>query len=384
MKNKINIISLFSGGGFLDLGFMNQGFQVNEAVEFHQPFVDSYNYGLNNYVKKSQKEVYKKRIITHNKIETSLDATNKNTQKKLIDDYRDIAGIIGGPPCQDFSVGGKNAGVEGHRGKLIYTYRDIVNQVNPLFIFFENVAGLYRTKHHQSEFFNLKNELEKKYTLWFDIINALDYGIPQDRPRLALVGFRKDVIQKLIDNGFKYLSEPYEGHLNELVFKWPQRKYAKARQVLWPRKWDFQSEINEDEVKRIPQFYSSLLIKNAFSGLDNSTPNQLECFNPYSKKFSTVAEGDTSRKSFKRLHRYRYSPTVAYGNNEVHLHPTEPRRLSVREALRIQSVPDNYILPKEVSLTDKFKLISNGVPTRKAELIAQEIRRTLENYFSLA
>ncbi len=83
------------------------------------------------------------------------------------------------------------------------------------------------------------------------------------------------------------------------------------------------------------------------------------------------------------MHRFRYSPTVAYGNNEVHLHPTEPRRLSVREGLRLQTVPDSYILPKDMTLTAKFKMISNGEPTLKADLLAKEIRRTLLMYKSV-
>jgi DNA (cytosine-5)-methyltransferase 1 len=381
--NKIDIISLFSGGGFLDLGFMNQGFQVNAAIEFHEAFVDSYNAGVDSYVRKSQKSVFKSGLIKHLNIDSPLSATDKSVQNKLIKDYHEIAGIIGGPPCQDFSVGGKNLGIKGDRGKLIFTYRDIVEQIKPLFIFFENVPGLYRTKNHQNEFFNLKNDLEKDYCLWYKIINALDFGIPQDRSRLALVGFRKDVVKKLIDNGYKLFVDPSDGQQKELIFKWPEGKFTNAKKVQWPKKWEFQSGINDDDVKKIPDFYSPLLIKSAFLGLNSSTPNQNEYFNPYSSKFTTIEEGDTSRKSFKRLHRFRYSPTVAYGNNEVHLHPTEMRRLSVREGLRIQSVPDNYILPKEISLTDKFKLISNGVPTKKADLIAMEIRRTIDNYLAV-
>ena len=75
--------------------------------------------------------------------------------------------------------------------------------------------------------------------------------------------------------------------------------------------------------------------------------NGLEAFKPYSSKFWKIPEGNSSGKSFKRLHRYKYSPTAWYGNNEVHLHPWEPRRLSVREALRIQTVPDTYVLPEQ-------------------------------------
>ena len=90
-------------------------------------------------------------------------------------------------------------------------------------------------------------------------------------------------------------------------------------------------------------------------------------------RFNTVAEGDVKGKSFKRLHRWRYSPTAAYGNREVHLHPSERRRLTVREAMRIQSVPDAYALPVTMTLGKKFKAISNGVPVTLARVLAEQI-----------
>ena len=79
-------------------------------------------------------------------------------------------------------------------------------------------------------------------------------------------------------------------------------------------------------------------------------------------KFKTIPEGDDKKKSYKRLHRWRYSPTAAYGNNEVHLHPYKPRRISVAEALALQSLPKEYIIPQNITLTNAFKAIGNGVP----------------------
>lgn len=146
--------------------------------------------------------------------------------------------------------------------------------------------------------------------------------------------------------------------------------------------WKLGSDIIDDEINQIPDKYHKLFVSSSFKDLHSKIPNQEEFFTPYSQKFKKIREGDTNRKSFKRLHRYRYSPTVAYGNNEVHLHPTEFRRISVREALRLQTVPDSYILPMEISLTHKFKLISNGVPTKLSSLMAKEIKRTLTNYYS--
>ena len=96
------------------------------------------------------------------------------------------------------------------------------------------------------------------------------------------------------------------------------------------------------------------------------------------EKFQTVAEGDVSKKSYKRLHRYRYSPTAAYGNNEVHIHPTLPRRISVAEALAIQSLPKEFCLPPTMTLTDKFKTIGNGVPFLAACGLAKTIQKFIQ------
>lgn len=93
----------------------------------------------------------------------------------------------------------------------------------------------------------------------------------------------------------------------------------------------------------------------------------------------TISEGDVSKKSYKRLHRWRYSPTVAYGNNEVHLHPYKERRLSAAEAMSLQSLPKEFELPEEMTLTDKFKTIGNGVPYVLASGIAKTIFDYMEN-----
>ena len=104
-------------------------------------------------------------------------------------------------------------------------------------------------------------------------------------------------------------------------------------------------------------------------------PNEEMFFKPRAGilRFTTKDEGDVEKKCYKRLHRWRYSPTAAYGNNEVHIHPYLPRRISVAEALAIQSLPANFILPPNITLTDAFKTIGNGVPFVLAKGIANEI-----------
>ena len=90
-------------------------------------------------------------------------------------------------------------------------------------------------------------------------------------------------------------------------------------------------------------------------------------------RFQTKDEGDVEKKCYKRLHRWRFSPTVAYGNNEVHIHPYKPRRISVAEALALQSLPKEYELPTDMTLTNAFKTIGNGVPFMAALGIAKNI-----------
>jgi len=94
-------------------------------------------------------------------------------------------------------------------------------------------------------------------------------------------------------------------------------------------------------------------------------------------RFLSIEEGDTKRKSFKRLHRWRYSPTAAYGHNEVHLHPYKPRRLSVAEALAIQSLPRQFELPPDMTLTNMFQSVGNGVPFLASKMAARSIKEFL-------
>lgn len=110
-------------------------------------------------------------------------------------------------------------------------------------------------------------------------------------------------------------------------------------------------------------------------------PNASDYFKPHNglSRMETVDEGDVSKKSYKRLHRWRYSPTVAYGNNEVHLHPYKLRRLSAAEALALQTLPKEFELPKDMTLTNKFKTIGNGVPYLLSSGIAKSIAEFLES-----
>lgn len=147
----------------------------------------------------------------------------------------------------------------------------------------------------------------------------------------------------------------------------------------WPTLDTFQV----DGTKKEPQgIILELTVEYWFGKNDVSNhANSNDYFNAIAKdKFISIAEGDTSKKSFKRLHRWRYSPTAAYGNNEVHLHPYKPRRISIAEALAIQSLPIWFEVLPNLSLSEKFKMVGNGVPFLLARGIAMELRVWIEKH----
>lgn len=348
----IPILSYFSGGGFLDLGFEQEGFETIWSNEISTKISEIYNSGMTS-------AMGRKMVISSNESISDIDPSLLN--KQIVTEINSkVWGVIGGPPCPDFSVGGKNKGRNGERGKLSQTYVDHICNLRPSFFVFENVKGLIKTKKHRDFFLELIDLLKKNdYAVDYKLLNALNYGIPQDRERVILIGLKKDLYKKIFLK--EYLNE-------ENWFPWPIEKYPNAKNTF---NW---GQIDNPEVLgKIPE---ELMVGKYIMNQEElcQLSNSNEFFKPRSSKFDEIEEGDTSRKSFKKLHRNRFSPTAAYGNNEVHLHPEEKRRLSVREALRIQTVPDSYIIDSNISLSTKFKVVGNGVPVKLANEIAKAIK----------
>ena len=276
-------------------------------------------------------------------------------------------GVIGGPPCPDFSSGGKHRGHEGDRGKLSQTYIDMVCSLRPSFFLMENVPGLIRHRKHRSFFESLRAQAHAAgYVTDFTVLDALCFGAPQERKRVFLVGVSHKTWRKVSPNSKLPSTDGW--------FPFPKSKFVNPLNYPWPEASKFGKKPIRPE--GIPEDLMTInWLKDV--GSESGVPNSDEFFVPYSDKFQTVQEGDDSGKSFKRLHRFKYSPTACYGNNEVHLHPWEPRRLSVREALRIQTVTDGYILPANKPLSAKFKMIANGVPVVLARAIANSLSEFL-------
>lgn len=382
MSNQPKIFSFFSGSGFLDLGFEDSGFNVVYVSEIFSPFVEAYRYSRLALNKRSPEYGYQ--FGEDGDVMTLLD--REENISKLLDLIKDakrnssIIGFIGGPPCPDFSIGGKNRGQNGNNGKLSASYIELICRCQPDFFVFENVKGLWKTKKHRLFFEDLKLLLNQAgYVLTERLINAIEYGVPQDRDRIILIGFTKYFLDNIgIKNGINnYGIDENKMLLPESIFPW--EKY-----ILYPKNkifslpWSQREEFKENGILPIPKSIPLEITVEYWFQKNNvlNHPNGKHYFKPKAGliKFATIAEGDDSGKSYKRLHRWRYSPTACYGNNEVHLHPYKVRRISVSEALAIQSLPSEFVLPDNMSMTNMFKTIGNGVPYLAAKGIAQTIK----------
>jgi DNA (cytosine-5)-methyltransferase 1 len=346
------------------LGFAQAGFKIVWNNDINDRFVEMYKYAITNLCKihKNYRLPYTISDIRSIKIINHTHIIKKIFPKKA----SSVFGVIGGPPCPDFSNGGKNKGFKGEQGCLSKIYVNQICRLKPSFFVFENVHGILRTKKHRQFLSMLEKKLQKKgYNIDVAVLNSLNFGLPQDRNRVFIIGVKSKLVKK-------YFGKRVPRDQREW-FPWPEiKKYYNAKKNFnWPDK------VLKNKTPRKPRNVpEELMVISALGGRvsPETLPNGDEYFKPHSKKFRTVHEGDTSRKSFKRLHRFRFSPTVCYGHNEVHLHPWKNRRLSVREAMRLQGIPDSYVLPKDISLTAKFTMIANGVPVPLAYNVALKLK----------
>lgn len=354
----IEVFSFFSGLGLLDLGFESVGFNIVFVNEYNKRFLKAYQYARRNrghipIYGYSDKDI--REYLSDNVWYNSFPQYDKRDEK--------IIGFIGGPPCPDFSIAGKNIGKDGVNGHLTLIYTNLIIKRQPDFFVFENVKGLYQTKKHR-EFYDEIKKLFKQagYILFDSIENALEYGVPQDRSRLFLLGFSNKVFGE-----------------KPMCNVGAHKKYSLTDILKMP--WPTLSPFVVNGKLDCPEGILKDLTVEYWFDKNNVEfhPNGKDIFGvkAYSK-YESICEGATVGKSFKRLHRWRYAPTSAYGNNEVHLHPYKMRRISVSEALALQSAPAEFELPADLPLSSKFKMVGNGVPFLLSQGIALDVMDVIQ------
>lgn len=337
----MDVISLFSGAGGLDLGFINAGFEVIWANDNDKNVWETYN-------------------KNHN-----ININQEDIRNIDINEIPDSDGIIGGPPCQSWSIAGNLKGVDDDRGKLFYNYINILDKKNPKFFLVENVKGMtYKNNKKQFDEFieTFKNLGEINYNVFYEVLDSNDYLVPQNRERVFIIGFRKD--------------------LNIDSFKFPD-KISDSRPTLQDAIWDLKDNalkgksIKTNGVEKI----------NLPNGDDCLISNHEYFIGDYSSIYMSrnrVRLWDepsfTIQASGRQAPQHPQAPLMEmiatdkriFVKNKEHLY----RRLSIRECARIQTFPDTFDFYYD-NLNSGYKMIGNAVPVKLSYFIAKRISAAL-------
>jgi DNA (cytosine-5)-methyltransferase 1 len=327
----MNIVSFFAGAGGLDLGFQNAGFNVIWANEYDKEIWETYQ-------KNHPHTILDKRSIVN----------------IPSDEVPECDGIIGGPPCQSWSEAGAMKGIADKRGQLFYDFIRILEAKQPKFFLAENVSGMLLGRHSEA-LENIKELFRKAgvgYELSFEMVNACDYNVPQDRKRVIFVGIRKDL-------GFTY------------QFQKPNFKKLTLQDAIWDLK------------------------DNVLPAKTNNKTNGNDCkisnHEYMTGGFSTIFMSRNRVRSWDEQ-----SFTIQAGGRHAPIHPQAPkmkfieqnirvfvpgkedlyRRLSVRECARIQTFPDDFIFHYD-NISAGYKMIGNAVPVNLAHFLANSIKAQL-------
>lgn len=329
----MKIVSFFAGAGGLDLGFQKAGFDVIWANEYDKEIWETYE-------KNHPNTILDKRSIVDIKS----------------DEVPECDGIIGGPPCQSWSEAGSLRGINDKRGQLFFDFIRILEAKQPKFFLAENVSGMLLDRHSEA-LINIK-ELFKNagigYELSFQLLNASDFDVPQDRKRVFFVGIRKDL-------NFKF------------QFPKPVKEKITLEQAILDLK---ESVVPAKEGNKTNKENCKVLNHEYMIG-----------------GFSSMFMSRNRVRSWDEQ-----SFTIQAGGRHAPLHPQAPkmkfieqnvrefvkdkedlyRRLSVRECARIQTFPDTFEFHYH-HISAGYKMIGNAVPVNLAKHMALSIKSQIEN-----
>ncbi len=328
MSEVIPVLSLFAGAGGMDLGFRKARLRPVLAIDNDAAAVKSYN--LN--AKRKTARCADLSSTTADEIIGWLSQASPVVHPR---------GIVGGPPCQGFSRGNAHKNARDPRNLLPIRFAEILEALNSWnsidFFVFENVPGL-KYRCHEDRFKRILRRFRKAgFHLFQDQINADAFGVAQRRRRLFLIGISKSL------------------H-NTSEFPFPRG--------------DDSERTTRDAIAHLPDpvFRTASLKRRDIPYHPNHWTMP-----PVSKRF---VSGDFNQgRSFRRLEWDRPSPTVAYGNREIHVHPNGKRRLTILEAMLLQGFPESYVLCGNFS--QQVDQVSNAVPPPVAQALAHTIRNHL-------
>ncbi len=326
-KEKIDVISLFSGCGGMDLGFHQTGFNIKWANDIETRACETYAKNIGNHI------------------------VDGDITKLDYSQIPDADLILGGFPCQDFSMIWKRGGIDTDRGNLYQNFVEIVSQKNPLMFIAENVKGILTANKKKA----IKQIMEDfsatgkhGYNTTPHLINFAEYGVAQVRQRVLIIGIRKDVEQ--------YFDIPSPTR--------DSNNYLSSKEAL-------------KGVKKVKY-------NNEHQNIQNSTIEKLKLIPPggnftnIPKDSPHYVKGMISHV-YRRLHPDKPSTTIiaSGGGGTWGYHYEEPRPLTNRERARLFGYPDDFIF--EGTITEVRKQIGNSVPPSGILPFAKHIKLFLEN-----
>lgn len=338
----MEIIDLFSGIGGLSLGFEQAGFDVISAIDMWPDAIKTYNHNRNEKVG---------HVMT-------VEEFNHEHLPEILKTHK-VNGIIGGPPCQGFSTVGQRI-VEDPRNKLYLDFYEAVKIANPDFFLIENVKGL--TTLNKGAF--VKDILERfgenglGYTISYKLVNAANYGVPQNRIRVIFVGIKGKKFE--FPEEFDYTLTAKDG-ISDLMGKEGEYATKPANEFQKAMRGKMKKPLNHDFTSHSEQTVS-IISQIPDGGNIKSLPAEFWAVRKYNK-------------AFERMGTFKPSNTIDTGHRN-YFHYSENRIPTARESARIQSFPDSF----EVLGTrgSQYKQIGNAVPPMLAKVIAEQIVKTFD------
>jgi len=326
----MKVVSFFSGCGGLDLGFEQAGFDVVWANDNDPAVHETYllNHPHTYLCKKDMREL------------------------SLAEIPDDVDGFIGGPPCQSWSEGGKQRGLDDERGKMFLTYIRLIRAKQPRFFVIENVRGILSTRHFKTFMAMLGELRDAGYVVHYQLMNAMDYHIPQERYRVIVVGIRNDIP---VDYHFPKPDESCFISLRQAIGDITEspREYQSEPVDVQYGKW-----LNHDVY--MGEFDQKFMARNRVRAWDDvSFTIQAQARNcPLHPQAPKMVYVSRDKQVFKPGYEHLY------------------RRLSVRECARIQTFPDHFKFCYH-DVCDGYKMVGNAVPPRLGKAIAQSIKEAI-------
>lgn len=351
MDKKRQAISLFTGAGGMDIGFNRAGFDVVWANEINSDFCETYRQNHSAQI-----------------VEGDI-----RDQIKSLKSFEGIDLVFGGPPCQGFSVAGK-MDPDDERSKLIFSFMDVVEKVNPRAFVLENVkalAALSRWEPIRKALFNRAKELGFNFAQ-ITLLNATHYGVPQKRERMFFIGIKGDTkIAKSVAGFTPYIAK--------------YKKVAAPIRELFHELGPAGTERNNQTCNaKITLAKAPILRKSAYAGMLFNGAGRPINVNEYSNTLPASMGGNRT-PIIDEHHTYKgkrswvesYHEKLMNGEEPLSIAPpTHLRRITIEEAAGIQTFPQDYkFAGRQNSI---YSQIGNAVPCDLAFAVGSALRDVLD------